>query len=600
MSYKWKYWEIPADISFLNFRVNEPDLKDAYGSSILGDYFQGWQSLYQYCYDVLSGKRTAGLAEIAACERFVYDLNREDLYFDKEEVDFAMLCSNELKHPKGPIAGTPFRLMGWMQFIIGQIYGWFYSSKARETLRGDRRYQKSFIAVARGNSKTVLGAAAIVIQMLTTQNGSPIATTSATVQRQSRIAYEDVAKMLKSASPSIRKRFNVLQNEIRSVSNSGKIIATSSESETLDGLRITFALCDEIHAHKNSKIVDVLSTGLQSSKDPHLMCITTAGVDTQSYGREYMDYAEEVSRNVMENDRLLAVIYQSDKDDDWADESIWEKANPALGHAVSLESLRAAYVEATRNAQAAANFKTKHLNIWVDFSEDSFIEATELYECRESGINISDYKNRECYLGLDLASVSDLSSLVYIFPENDGGITVFQKSYLPEGAVIEAKPSVQDRYYNASKNGELILTPTEVTDFTYIKNDIENAYKDFDIQSLSLDAAAGGLRFAEELTEEYGYEPIAVKQGFGLSESAVLLQSLVKSKKFKYDSNLLEWCFINAVSQEGQYGDIKVIRPKNDLTKKIDICVAALIGLSNTILQENKMSVYEHQDIRFL
>lgn len=598
--YKWQFWKIPEDISRFNYRLNEPDLIDTYGHSIQGDYFQGYQAIYQYVYDVLSGVRPAGRSEIAACERFVYDLNREELIFDHDEVDFVYLVTNQLRHPKGPIAGKPFYIMPWMGFILGQMFGWVYSDKARETLIGERRYLKSFTAVARGNSKTVLGAAAAIVTMLTTQNGAPVATTSATVQKQSRIAFDDISRMIKSASPSIKKRFRCLQNEIRSGANDGKIFPTSSESETLDGIRITFALVDEIHAHPDSKIVDVLSTGMQSSKDPHLMMITTAGVDTQSYGREEMDYADEVAQNVSQNDRYLSVVYKVDKEheDDWDNETYWFHANPALGHAVDLEKLRAAYAEATRNSKARANFLTKHLNVWCDFSEDNFVDAGDLFACKYNELEINDFKGKPCYLGLDLAGVSDLSSLVYIFPDDKGGIDVFQKSYLPESATREAKPAIQSRYYSAQKNGELIFTIGEVTDFDYIKEDIQRAYEDFDVQALSIDGAAGGIRFASEL-EDLGIEAVSVKQGFGLSESAVLLQSLIKSGKFRYSSDLLEWCYVNALQREGVYGDIAVIRPKNDYSKKIDICVATLIGLSQTILQEDKTSIYETQDFRF-
>lgn len=601
--YQYKYWKIPEDIRFLDYRTNEPDLIDQFGHSIQGDYFQGWESIYCYVYDVLTGKRVAGKSEIAACERFVYDLNREDLVFDTDEVDFCITVCTSLNHPKGPIAGKPFFLMNWMIFIIGQVFGWRYSDKARETLRGEQRFIKSNIFVARGNSKTVLSAALAVIISLITKNGSPVLTTSATVQKQSRIAFDDIKKMIQTASPSIKKRFRLLQNEIRVLHNDGKIFPTSSESQVLDGLRIVGAIIDEVHAHPNSAVVDVLSTGMQSSKDPHMMTISTAGVDTQSFGREVFDYSIDIAKNIQTNDRLLAVVYTVDKEDEehWDNELNWEKANPSLGHAVSLEGLRAAYTEATRNPKARANFLTKHLNVFVDFAEESFINASELFECRDRQLNdISKYEGRDCYLGLDIAGVSDLSSLVYIFPNDNGGIDIFQKSYLPESALNDVKPNIKDRYYEANQRGELIFTPTEITDIDYIVNDIISAHEQFNIKGLSIDAAAGGTKLSYDLMNEYSIDAVAIKQGYGLSESAILMQTLVKSNKLKYNSDLFEWCCVNALVQEGSSGDIRVIRNKSDHSKKIDACIATVIGLSQTILQENQNSIYEHQDVRFL
>ncbi|ELA9841229.1 terminase large subunit [Vibrio parahaemolyticus] len=602
--YKWRYWDISnVDIEKYNIRLHNPELKDKFNHSIQGDYYQGVEAAYQYAYDVLSGKKICGQSEIAACERFVYDLHRDDLVFDEGEIEFVLIVANCLRHPKGPLAGQPFYLLPFMIFILSQMYGFYYSNKARETLIGERRFHKTFWAVARGNSKTVVGAIASIVNMLTNENGAPIGTCSATIQKQSRIAFEDISNMIRSASPSIKKRFNLLQNEIRVIHNNGKIFPTSKQANTLDGIRVAgLALCDEIHAHTDSSIVDVLATGMASSKNPQLLMITTAGFDTQGYGREMFEYADEIVFNHVENDRFLAVMYKADKEDEdnWADERVWHKANPAIGHAVNLESLRAGYAEATRNAKARANFMVKHLNIFVDFDEDNFIEANELFECRDQTINISSYEGKTCYLGLDLAGVSDLSSLVYIFPEVNGGVTVFQKSYLPESAIRNAKPVIQDRYYKSQQDGELIITLGDVTDFEYIKSDIVDAYERFKVEGFSIDGAAGGIRFASELEEQHSILAVSVKQGFGLSETSTMLLNLIKSKKFKYNDSLLEWCYINAQKVEGTYGDLKVVRPKADNSKKIDICVATLIGLSQTILQENQYSIYEHQDVRFL
>lgn len=600
--YKYRFWDIShVDIETYNIRKIKPDLKDHWNHSIQGEYFQGIEAAFQYCYDVLTGIRCAGDSEIAMVERFIFDLHRDDLDFNIDEFEIAMTVANELRHPKGPLGGQRFFLMRWMIFIFANVFGFYYNDNARETLRGQRRYLKDVVFVARGNSKTVLSAVVAIVNSIFTANMSPICTTSATTSKQSRIAFGDIAKMITTASSSIKKRFRVLQNEIRVIHNGGVIIPTSKQSESLDGMRITTGVLDEIHAHPSSEIVDVIETGTRSSSDPILFLISTAGVDTQSYGREVFDYSKEVAKQVVPNDRYFAAIYcPNDNDfDNWQDEKVWETANPALGHAVNLEGLRSACEEAKRNAKAAANFKTKHLDIFVDFDEANFIDGNELSECEDKTIDINDYKGRQCYLGLDLAGVSDLSSLVYIFPETNGGVTVFQKSYLPEAAIRDAKPVIKDRYFQAQKDGELIITPTEVTDFEYIKLDIVNAHKDYDVKALSIDGAAGGVRFALELEEEHYIEAVSVKQGFGLSESANMLLNLIKSKKFKYNSKLLEWCFVNSLQVEGAYGDLKVIRSKTDHTKKIDICVATLIGLSQTILEENKYD-YENYEPRFL
>ncbi|ENM2831967.1 terminase large subunit, partial [Vibrio cholerae] len=527
---------------------------------------------------------------------------RPDLIFDEAEVDFIITVANCLKHPKGELVGTPYYLIPYNIFILGQMFGWYYSNQARETLKGLRRFIKTMCFVSRGNAKTCLAAIASIANMLTNENGMPTGICAASVTKQARLAFDDIATMIKSSSPSIRKRFQILRNEIR-CPNDGRIVIASSEASGLDGIRGSgLQLCDEIHAHTDSSVVDVLSTGMQSSKNPQMLMISTAGTDTQGFGREMFDYSVEVAKGIAENDRFLSVVYSVDPEDydNWTDESVWEKANPALGSAVSLEGLRAACSEAQRNAKARANFLTKHLNVWCDFDEANFIDTAELLQCRDNQLDINSFLGKECYLGLDLAGVSDLSSLVYIFPTDNGGVAVFQKSYLPESALRDLKPAIRDRYYTAQKNNELVFTPSEITDTEYIKYDIAQAYKDFNVKGLSIDAAAGGTQFAYNLLDNEGIEAVAVKQGFGLSESAILFQTLVKSNKLRYNSELFEWCCTNALLQEGSAGDIRVVRNKADSSKKIDACIATIIGLSQSILKDSQTSIYETQEMRFL
>lgn len=604
--YKWQYWDISSiDIEQYNIRNLQPNLKDKFDNSIQGYYYQGVESAYQYAYDVLTKKRKAGRAEIASCERFIHDLNRDDLYFDLDIVELCLTISNALKHPKGELMGQQFLLMPFMIFIISQMFGFFYNGNARESLIGSRRFTNTLWAVARGNSKTVIAASATIINMLLNENGRPVATCSAPVNKQSRLSFEDIKEFIRTSEPWLKKRFVVMANVIKVPSNGGTIIYTSKAAGTLDGFRIAgLALVDELHEHPDDSIVQVLSTGQGSSKDPQMFMISTAGNDTQSYCRREFDKAEMVAMNQIKLDRYLSIIYKVDNEDEstWAGEDNWIKANPALYHAVSIEKLRGERDEALLNASAAAAFKTKRLNIFVDFEEDTAFNSSDLMKCKDTQLNdISKYEGRDCYLGLDLAGNYDLSSLVYIFPNEDSGVEVFQKSYFPEGTYNSLPPSVKSRYYEASNRGELILTLTDVTDIEYIKLDIVNAYKRFNVLGFSMDVASGGAQLSHELINEHNIEAVAVRQGYGLSESIILMQRLIKMHKLKHNSDILEWCCVNARIQEGTSGDIRMIRPKGDkVTKKIDACIATVIGLSQTILQENQNSIYEHQEVRFL
>ncbi|MGG5825934.1 terminase large subunit [Aeromonas salmonicida] len=570
-------------IDHWNYRVNQPGLVDAHGHSIASDYFQGIESVKQYCWNVLNDKRLAGKAERDAISRFVKDFERDDIRFDESISELVCAVANSLRHSKGPIAGQPIYLLPFLQFVLMNMFCWYFTDKAHPALVGQRRFIKTFFSVARGNAKTQVAAVASICNILLNKNGYPIATSSGPTRNQSDIAFQEISAMIKTGSKGIKKRFRVLTNEIQINSKTGgKIIKTSSEAGNLDGFRIGgLAILDEIHEHKDSSIHDVLWSGMASSADPQMLMITTAGFNTESFGKITYDYAIDVAAGAVTNDRYFSIIYSIDPEDvdKWQDEAIWEKANPSLGHAVSKTSLMANRDESTTNDGKKASFIVKNLNCWYDFDETGYLNLNEFTDCRDHSLKLEDFKGRDCYLGLDLASISDLSSLTFIFPEKDGSFKAFQKSYISRATYNESIDKVQQRYFTAVKNKELYITESNVTDFEIIKQDIVQSHNDFKVIGLGIDAAAGGLRFSEELEAEHRIKSISVKQGFGLSDPAIRLQSAVKEQKFAYNDGLMEWCARNTVQKTGQWGDIAVVRP-TDRAKKIDIIISLLIGYS--------------------
>ena len=116
-------------IEQFNFRDNEPRLADYRGCSIADPYFQGWQAVFQYVYDVMKGIRVSAKPEKKAVERFINDLARDDLYIDWDDYEIVQVIANSLRHTKGPIAGSAILLLPWMQFHLFNIFALKYSDK---------------------------------------------------------------------------------------------------------------------------------------------------------------------------------------------------------------------------------------------------------------------------------------------------------------------------------------------------------------------------------------------------------------------------------------------------------------------------------------
>ena len=62
----------------------------------------------------------------------------------------------------------------------------------------------------------------------------------------------------------------------------------------------------------------------------------------------------------------FAFIAHAETEDDWTEEATWRKANPNYGVSVRPDDLKALATKATHMEPAAAAFKQKRLNLWVN------------------------------------------------------------------------------------------------------------------------------------------------------------------------------------------------------------------------------------------
>ena len=577
----------------LNHRRLNPDLVDMFGHTIHDEYYQGAEAAEQYVYDVLTDKIKVNIHTKNTCKRFLHDLERDDLRVDYEEIELVLAFANSLCHPKGPLSGQPVFLLPWIIFLLYNIYGFYYTEGL---VKGERRFQKAFVMVARGNAKSFIASIIGLYGMIVTENGSPLTITAARTRDQASIVLKDAKKMVNKASSSIKKMFNVRAHDILASSTDGLFIAGSSDSQSLDGKRVNVGILDELHTHPTSEVYNVIRTGTASNKDPIMLSITTAGKDLDSFCFSLMHYLRDIVANRMEDDRYFSVEYAIDDNDDYTDQEVWIKANPSLGHSVILNSLVSTLKESSMNITQRNDFLTKHCNRFVAGAENGYLDLLELQECATE-LDIEDYIGKPCYLGLDLAQRTDLCSLAYIFPNDKGGVDIFTTNYLPVGVLKRVKPAVAEKYRNWEEEGSLVLTNGESTDWRVIKEDIIEANKDFQVLGVAYDPA-NATELVNNLEDE-NVLMVSVSQGYGLSEAAKSFDALVKDRKVKYDETdkVFEWCASNAVMTEGQFQDIKIHKAKEKPDSKVDSIIAVITGMKLVTLKTDNTSVYEYKEI---
>lgn len=550
------------------------------------EYHMSWKAVDQYAYDVLTGKIPTGKQIKYATARYIHDrVARKDLEFRTNEVDELCQFTNLLRHVKGPLNGKSIELMNWMVFVLGNIFGWYHNDGDK---KGKRRFTKAFTLVARGNAKSFLCSIVALWTQLTSPNGSPACYSVARQRDQARIVFDDASKMLRNADPILRRWFKPKSHDMECVFQDGTFKPMSSDSQSLDGHRVSLGIADELHAHHSGELLNTLLSGTTAVNDPLVFSISTAGKQLEGICVSERNVVRAINEGFENEDSYFGVEYAVDDGDEWDDESVWFKANPSLGHAVSIDDLRGKIVRAKSSAANRVDFQTKHCNLFVNTNDNPYLDVLELQQkCSNDGLKISDYVGKELFIGLDLAQKTDLTALSFLFPEEDGSLTAFFRHYIPEGALEKVSAGRYEMYQEWEEDGHLVITPGFSTDYTYIEQQIRWAAKHFDLQQVGFDPYAG-TQLALGLIKD-NIDMVEVRQGYAsLSEPAKLFESLVASSQFKYQGTdkVFEWCASNAVCSADLNENIKVHKAKDKPHDKVDSVVALITGLALAKLKE--------------
>ena len=485
------------------------------------------------------------------------------------------LCAfiERLPHVKGPLAGESITLEPWQIFILSTVFGWVKSD-------GKRRYRRSYIEVPRGNAKSTLSSAVALYMLAADGEGGAEVYSLATTRDQARIVFGDAQTMARR-SAGFRSRFavNVGAHNMHVLASGSKFEALSAEGSTLDGLNIHFGCVDELHAHKTRTVYDVVETGTGKRDNSLLWVITTAGSNRAGICYEARTFVTKLLNGVIEDDTQFGIVYGLDDGDDWTTENALVKANPNWGISVRPEILGPLQAKAMQLPSAVNNFKTKHLNEWVN-ADTAWMDMRAWDVCGDSSLDIEAFTGQPCWVGLDLASKTDIAALMLMFqhPEISDAYVVFGKYYLPEDTVQAAGNS---QYPGWMRTGRLTVTPGNVIDFGWIEADLLDLVSRFAVQAVAFDPFQATQLSTRMLAE--GLPMIEVRPTvLNFSEPMKTLEALVLQRKLVHDGDpVLTWMASNVVAHLDAKDNIYPRKERAE--NKIDGIVALIMALSRAI-----------------
>lgn len=337
----------------------------------------------QYEADVRDGVVPACRWVRLACARNRHDLDRVGVDptfpFEFNTARATAICQTAelFPHIKGPKAKVvsqddegralwaTIELEPWQCWLLTTVFGWIHPN-------GRRRFKVALVLVPRKNAKSTIGA--VLINYMVTADGEAGAEvySAATTRDQAKVSAE-IAWEMARRSHQYRDYFGVrigakTTRTLEVPATASKFAPLSADAHSLDGLNVSCALIDELHAHKTRAVWDVLDTATGTRVQPLLFAITTAGSDIHGVCYEKLLYLHSLLEGVHHDDEFFGVNYTVDEGDDWTDPVTWRKANPNYAVSVQPEDLARKAREANQSPQARNNFLTKHLNVWVTSS----------------------------------------------------------------------------------------------------------------------------------------------------------------------------------------------------------------------------------------
>lgn len=545
----------------------------------------------QHALAVVNGGVASGRLHRLACQRHLKDLERQKTdafpYYYEEAAAAEVLNYAETLTVSEGYEKTPVKLIPEQAFDIGCTFGWKKCSNHK------RRFRRRYKSVARQNGKTfengIMGT--YVAGFGGYYEGKLF--TVATKHRQAKLAWDEMRKFIK-VDPDLEEYFQVKEyiSMIRATETNCTIEALSKESGLDDGFRSIFSSIDEIHQHRDNKIYKALYNGTRALPETLVSMITTRGDKLNSFCKEMDDYCIKILEGVATSEDFFVDIYAIDKNDDPFDESVWIKANPFLfTNPENVEVLRQDAATAKEmGGSDLRDFLTKCLNIWVNNTDDQFINVDK-WKKGASQKTLEDFRGQPCTIGIDCSSGGDLTTYSLEFEEGKG-VYFYSHSFMPRGR-LEEHIETDLAPYDLWVEKELITVTGSAMDFKndykFMINDLKNIVKEYDLKPIGIgidphnaDGILGDL-------EEFGCPVIMVTQSCkSLNDATVDVQLLVKSELVTYNegNELLTWSFTNACVVRNSFDEIKVDKKARERFKRIDpvdACIDAhFVKLKNT------------------
>ncbi|HGE70874.1 TPA: terminase large subunit [Candidatus Poribacteria bacterium] len=511
--------------------------------------------------------------------RHLFDLERMNkkefnYIFEKEKADLAIRFIEEnLVFYEGQKAGQSFLLEPFQAFIVASLFGWVH----KET--GLRRFRRAFIFVARGNGKSPLAAAVGLLFLLKDPGGQIYSI--ATDFKQASICFNH-AKQFIQRNEKLSQLITVYTKALEFSVKASIFRPLSKSWKSFDGFNPSCAIADEISAMHDSSILSPIESALFKRPESLELMITTANyISPQSPGFLEYEYATKVLDRIVHDDRYFSIIFELDKNDDWKNEKVYRKANPASF--VDIEELVAQRNLAMNRKEKEREFRTKNLNQWLIGSQDGwmpnekFLVCEKNYKQHKKLITEDILKDSHSAIGADFSDRRDLSvyTIAFYLKEIDK-IYLKHKVFIPEAELLSKEQRDSEMFGYWVREGFVIVTPGETQDRSIIVNHILADIEKYGIKSMAYDPQMS-LEIIEKLQDKIALFPINQRLEV-LSEPTKDFEEFILSGRIIDANPVMRWCVSNA-RRYTTNKLVKITKVHKDSPQRIDLVISSILAV---------------------
>ena len=483
----------------------------------------------------------------------IADGKNDKYYLDTVKVKQIENVLKLLVMPKGLKAGKSL-------YECSCGYQWLFYTAVLAIVHRDnpqkRKHETAILEICRKNFKTYTIGTMFILLFLLEPKFSKFYSVApdGSLSREVKTAIEETLR----SSPLVYlykdvPRFRLLRDYIQFNLTESKYYPLNYSANRFDGKLPNVFLADEVGALPNSYAIEAMRSGQLNILNKLGCIISTKYPTANNPFEDEVAYAKRVLDGLEDDETVFALLYEPDNPKNWTtDDLILKQSNPvALEVPEIWEDLLKKRARAIAIESARENFLTKHCNIiYQGAGTESFVDINEVLQCKVSKI---DWKDRDVYIGVDLAMTND-NCAVAMVAEEDGHILADAIAFIPEGRIEEKSQFERIDYRRFIEACKCIACGNKTVDYGVIEDfvfQIEEKYG-VHIKALGYDrfnALSSAQKWEKGIEDKHhGINCIQIRQHSDtLHPPTKLLYEKIVNREFEYEANtLLEINFENA------------------------------------------------------